>query len=433
MKRLGFILYIMLSFTLFSCESKNEAFLLSNIQIAPSDVKLYEGETCGLNLLFEPYEQEHGNVVWDSSNKSVAIVDQNGTLEALARGTTVVTAISDGLMAVCNVEVITSIDSLVINKRDIVMSPGETFRFEATFYPDYAEADNLVWESSDDNVVTVDETGLATAIDDGEAVITVASGDLSVSCNVSVFSQPSVGDYFYSDGTWSSQIDPGKEVVGIVFWAGNPTKDDSWLKSDYPQCTNGLAIALSEKTLKFHPEGANKYYYSEYKGSIQSWIDASGIDCERIMTGLALNDCANYVRGYNNSQALIAFNEDVSNSEWPLASVEYLKEYESEYPLPSCTSGWFIPSIKELALIDDGDFVDGVLYHKFTHANIDALNNSLAGVDGAEQLSMSNKYWSSTEYYLQLSFCAATFYGENLWGGYPSSYNEFICRLVFAF
>lgn len=50
-----------------------------------------------------------------------------------------------------------------------------------------------------------------------------------------------VGDYFYYDGTYSTELDNSKEVVGVVFFVGNPK--EKFNDPDLPdQYCNGLAI-----------------------------------------------------------------------------------------------------------------------------------------------------------------------------------------------
>ena len=54
-----------------------------------------------------------------------------------------------------------------------------------------------------------------------------------------------IGDYFYSDGTWSTDKKSGKTVVGIVFAQANAAASDPILLRDYPTCSNGLVVALA--------------------------------------------------------------------------------------------------------------------------------------------------------------------------------------------
>ena len=73
-----------------------------NLYFSSSDVKLLEGTSQQLQLI---NYLENKSVVYSSSNEAVATINQNGTLTAISRGNTVITAKSaDGkYVATCNV------------------------------------------------------------------------------------------------------------------------------------------------------------------------------------------------------------------------------------------------------------------------------------------------------------------------------------------
>lgn len=431
MKRIYILFALLLSFSVVSCVEETEVMMLDDMSINPSEIVLEEGGSMGLELVYSPADYKSGSIKWDSSDKSVATVDQNGQIVALKAGKTVISAIVDGVMALCDVEVLATLDGISLNETSLTLPSGDSFQLVASFSPEDVEVKDLVWSSSDENIASVDQDGMITGLGEGTAVIKVSSGEVEATCEVTVVLVAKVGDFFYSDGTWSSELDQSKEVVGIVFWSGNPCQDDPLLKKDYPECTRGLAIALTEEAMVYQVESSKYYMESGYKGYIQSWIDASGLDCEPIMTGLAVGDCANIVRGYNNTTALVAFNEDESNAQWKLSPIEYLSEFRSQNALPSNTSGWFMPSLKELTLLSEGDFLETVFYHSYACEQLEVINNALSKVDGAMPISVTD-YWSSTEYYLQCSMCALGYDGDYP-GGSPTSFSEYICRFVFAF
>ena len=58
---------------------------------------------------------------------------------------------------------------------------------------------------------------------------------------------PQIGDYLYDDGTWSTSRKDGKNIIGVIYWVGDPTVYDTALKTDHPACTHGLAVSLNQK------------------------------------------------------------------------------------------------------------------------------------------------------------------------------------------
>lgn len=176
---------------------------------------------------------------------------------------------------------------------------------------------------------------------------------MSDECLVTVRAIVKAGDYFYSDGTWSTDLDASKTVVGIVFWSGDPTADDPALKKDHPECINGLAVALTEEVSAFQTNGYSFYSTSEYK-YIQNWAEKNKPGYVSLISGLARGDNGNFILGYNNTEVLMAFNNDPDNSSWPLESIGLLEDFRESNPLPETTSGWYMPSVKELSIMCDG-------------------------------------------------------------------------------
>ena len=75
-----------------------------------------------------------------------------------------------------------------LNKTSLDLSLGNSETLTATITPEDAEDKTLIWSSSDEKVVTVDENGKVTAVDAGTATIKVTNKDESVvaTCDVKV-------------------------------------------------------------------------------------------------------------------------------------------------------------------------------------------------------------------------------------------------------
>ena len=82
-----------------------------------------------------------------------------------------------------------SVIAVNLNKTELTLIAGKSETLEATVIPEFAYDKNLEWESSDENVATVDENGKITALNAGMATITVKSkdgSDVSAACEVTV-------------------------------------------------------------------------------------------------------------------------------------------------------------------------------------------------------------------------------------------------------
>ena len=79
--------------------------------------------------------------------------------------------------------------NISLDQTELIMNPGQQARLSATVTPDDAENKTVIWSSSDDDIVKVDDQGMLTAAAIGEATITAAcAGDNSVQaqCKVTV-------------------------------------------------------------------------------------------------------------------------------------------------------------------------------------------------------------------------------------------------------
>lgn len=88
------------------------------------------------------------------------------------------------ILCCCNDDSITQITSLKLNVTELSLQIGESFLLEATVRPPDAPV-VLTWTSSDDETVSVDQTGLVTQLAYGSATITVTYGSYRAACHVS--------------------------------------------------------------------------------------------------------------------------------------------------------------------------------------------------------------------------------------------------------
>lgn len=75
-----------------------------------------------------------------------------------------------------------------LDETEIAIFMNEEFQLTATVFPENAYNSELEWSSSDESVVTVDQTGLITGTGAGEATVTVKTkvGNISATCGVTV-------------------------------------------------------------------------------------------------------------------------------------------------------------------------------------------------------------------------------------------------------
>ena len=114
-------------------------------------------------------------IEWTSSDESVATVDETGTVTAVAAGEANVTAsVKDAdIAASTHIKVVVTPTGVAAPESiDLVTNGENTKDLYAKLIPADATDVKLAYESSDESVATVDETGKVTAVANGECTIT---------------------------------------------------------------------------------------------------------------------------------------------------------------------------------------------------------------------------------------------------------------------
>lgn len=119
-------------------------------------------------------------VIWTTLDPSVVTVDQNGLVTFVGPGETYVSATSGAdtsKVAYCKFVITQQVEGIKMDFDKVTLSVGEEFRLTSIITPSNATNQNLIWSSSNEGVVKVDETGLITAIASGTATIIVQTED----------------------------------------------------------------------------------------------------------------------------------------------------------------------------------------------------------------------------------------------------------------
>lgn len=344
------------------CAVSVDPIAVTGISLNKTSIQLVVGATETLSAKVTPDNATSPSISWDSSDKEVATVD-NGVVTAVSAGKATITAASSSFTAECVVEVKTiEAESLTLDVASKLLTVDESFIVNATILPEGTTYKNVEWIVDDPKVIKIEPfdavesdnlvSAKVIALNAGNAKLTAVIKDIKATCSFSVKSKeipatdPKIGDYYYSDGTWSDggllSINSdgtkavwatekpapveGKTVIGIVFQTDQSRFSELEQKQGF---THGLVFC----TKGAHAPGAQltKYAMNE------------GIDC-----------IGNHKRGDS-------WYKDIYGQLWT-ATVRntYPGEQLEQYPAfdwtttdfvpsaPAKTSGWFVPSIGQL-------------------------------------------------------------------------------------
>ncbi len=158
-------------------------------EASPSEIEF--GNAGAVVITFEPLNTTNKGLTWESSDPTIATVDENGVVTAVGEGHVTITATSadGGFTASKEIEIIYHHVESVVFAEETVELPEDSVRtLRVIFTPENASNKAVTYSSDNEEVVTVDSEGNIKGIKEGNAVITVTTedGNKTALCNVTV-------------------------------------------------------------------------------------------------------------------------------------------------------------------------------------------------------------------------------------------------------
>lgn len=207
-----------------------------------------------------------------------------------------------------------------------------------------------------------------------------------------------IGDFYYSDGSWSSTLDSSKTPIGIIFYLGDPSVSDEALKAAHPGCVHGLVVGLKQVKCEWQEDYSG---FDDEAGGITvgEWIEENTDYVSIATRSESITSVFNKIMGYNNTMGIDKFNDSDYGFDYEVLVGSKLSS-AVDGAVPEGTSGWYIPSIKEVSLLCSGNIEGNIgdLGYEDTPDNVmmGIVNSKLAEIENAQEL--GGVYWSSTEY-----------------------------------
>ena len=204
---------------------------VTSLRINRDKTTIYAGDTLQVTSTASPATASNQEVIWTSSDESVASIDKDGLITALDRGTTVITATAvDGSEKTTSFTLTVKkyVSAITLDKEKLTLYVGERGTVKQTVLPEDANDRNVIWQSSDPGVATV-SNGTITGVKAGTTTITCTARDgsnISKTCEVTVIQQISsivlaetnktvnVGDKFVVNTT----INPEDAASAALKW-----------------------------------------------------------------------------------------------------------------------------------------------------------------------------------------------------------------------
>lgn len=187
---LGFLFFALLLIFL------NRIVPIKDITVSQDNVKLSPGESFSIVATVLPSNATSKDVIWKSSNPKVVDVSNDGSINVISYSEedVVITVSSrDGkvykeiLVDVLEPKYV-NISSIKFDAESVSLNYGQVYTLSPIIYPDNASDKNLIWSSSDPELVSVSDSGVVSVIanKDGEAIISASSKDNSVKSSIKI-------------------------------------------------------------------------------------------------------------------------------------------------------------------------------------------------------------------------------------------------------
>ncbi len=238
---------------------------------------------------------------WMSGNKNVATVDMNGTVTAVAVGSTTITATAEGVSASCTVTVTDEQAAFSLNPASLELKKGEAKDIAVV---SNVQIKSVAWGTDNPASVTVSgtgqngATGRVTGVKEGNATLTVSitttdNKETKLYCKVAV-----KGDYTKVTVTGAAQLAIGKTTTltavtepkdGKITWTSSNDKiakvDDKGVVTGVAEgqveikaaCTDNTAVyavhklavkkTVADGTTKLKDKDGNQMYYLDASGA----------------------------------------------------------------------------------------------------------------------------------------------------------------------
>ncbi len=312
---------------------------VTGLYLATTTINMYTGASNqAIQAVITPENASNRNIIWNTSDPTVAMVDDTGTVIAVGAGTAVITASSEegGYSAECIVTVSkpTLITSSPVTQVRILKKPSGAVAANSTFQMTTLVTGSkrgvrVNWTSSDPNVATVDENGVLRTISEGTVTIT-ASGEDSASDSFILEVNNSSGrsyntklaaaqDENYSPSISISGNISGGSSSGGVYYTMYPTDFDTALKIQSSLSTSrtiwnsGSAQKASQSQIAQYMDPANfstgayKYQFLDLSKSNGVGADALNefLDGKGVLSGQG-DAFARTAQDYNISEVYLA-------------------------------------------------------------------------------------------------------------------------------
>ena len=234
---------------------------VASVALDATTKTMYVGQTARLTYTVLPTTASINTVTWTSTNTSVASVDSTGLVTAKGVGTSVIIlkTIDGGYSVYCTITVKQVATAVKFDVATLSLKVGEYYNIKTTFTPNNSTDTDLVWESSDTKIATVDDSGKVIGKSAGSVIIMARTEAGGVAyCKVTV-TQPATGIilnfsektiYIGSKFTLEASVSPSTATNLNVTWKSSNVKIATVSKNGEVAGLQGGVVIITATTVE---------------------------------------------------------------------------------------------------------------------------------------------------------------------------------------
>ena len=229
---------------------KKSVVAVESISLDNTSLALEPGQEETLKVTVKPDNATDKTVSWSTSNAEIATVE-DGKVIAVSEGEAMITAKAGGKEAKCKVTVkktVIKVTSITLSASTLELVKGQETTLTATVLPEDATDKTVVFSSSQEDIVSVEQNGRVFALKSGTAVITAKASEEIATCEVSITTP--VERVTLDRYTAEMIVGESISIVAVIYPDDADTKTVLWRSTDTTIATveDGVVTALSPGT-----------------------------------------------------------------------------------------------------------------------------------------------------------------------------------------
>lgn len=239
--------------------------------VLTGDRDITVGDKVTINATVLPFNADNQDIIWISSDTSIATVSEDGTVTAIADGSATITAIADdgsGVTAKYVINVHPLVSDIIVDGADVIAAGG-TVKLIATVEPSNVLNSNVIWTVDHPDIARIDEDGNVAGLKPGSVTVTVSATDnsgVSSDYNIQIVKQKLAVNI--NGGTL---VHTGSNIrLNAEITSDEPVSDNTvtWSSSDPSVATvdqNGAVTGINNGTcVIIATSNMESYYYARH-------------------------------------------------------------------------------------------------------------------------------------------------------------------------